>query len=127
MSDPSVTTPRRIIVGISGASGVTHGIRLLEVLRNVPDVETHLVISNAGKQTIALETDQSVATVEALADHTYRSGDIAAPLSSGSFQTSAMVVIPCAIKTLSGIANCYTDSYHAHRYSFPNAYRYSHP
>jgi 4-hydroxy-3-polyprenylbenzoate decarboxylase len=110
MSDPSATTPRRIIVGISGASGVTHGIRLLEVLQNVPGVETHLVISNAGKQTIALETDHSVSAVEALADHTYRSGDIAAPLSSGSFQTSAMVVIPCAIKTLSGIANCYTDS-----------------
>jgi 4-hydroxy-3-polyprenylbenzoate decarboxylase len=110
MNASSNPTPRRIVVGISGASGVVQGIRLLEILARIDAIETHLVISNAGKQTIALETDRSIADVEALADHTYRSGDIAASLSSGSFQTSAMVVIPCSIKTLSGIANCYTDN-----------------
>lgn len=102
--------PRRVVVGISGASGVIHGIRLLEVLQRVEDVETHLVVTNAGKQTIALETDRTVTEVEALADRVYRPADIAATLSSGSFVTAGMVVIPCSIKTLSGIANSYTEN-----------------
>lgn len=101
---------RRLIVGITGASGVVYGIRLLEVLRDVADIETHLVLTNAARQTIALETDRSVTEVEALADHRYRPGDIAAALSSGSFKTAGMVVIPCSIKTLSGIAHSYADS-----------------
>lgn len=87
-----------------------YGIRLLEVLRPVPDVETHLVMTNAARQTIALETDSGVAAVEALADQSYRPGDIAASLSSGSFQTNAMAVVPCSMKTLSGIANSYADN-----------------
>jgi len=103
-------TVRRLIVGITGASGVVYGIRLLEVLRGVADIETHLILTNAARQTIALETDHSPAAVEALADHCYRPGDIAAALSSGSFRTSGMVVIPCSIKTLSGIATSYADS-----------------
>ena len=101
---------RRIVVGISGASGVIHGIRLLEVLRTVEDVESHLVISNAGKKTIALETDRSVEEIEGLADRCYRVGDIAAAVASGSFNTTAMVVVPCSMKTLSGIANSYADN-----------------
>jgi 4-hydroxy-3-polyprenylbenzoate decarboxylase len=100
----------RVIVGISGASGVIHGIRLLEVLREVKDVETHLVVSGAGKRTIALETDRTVDEVEAMADRCYRVGDIAAAVASGSFKTTAMVVVPCSMKTLSGIANSYADN-----------------
>jgi 4-hydroxy-3-polyprenylbenzoate decarboxylase len=110
MTTRTTDSPRRLVVGISGASGVIHGIRLLQVLRRVPSVETHLVVTNAGKQTIALETDLSVADVERLADHVYRPADIAASLSSGSFATAGMVVVPCSIKTLSGIANSYTDN-----------------
>ena len=101
---------KRVVVGISGASGVIFGIRLLEVLRRVDDVEVHLVMSNAGKRTIVLETDVSVEEVEALADRVYRVGDIAAAVASGSFKTSAMVVVPCSMKTLSGIANSYADN-----------------
>jgi 4-hydroxy-3-polyprenylbenzoate decarboxylase len=98
------------VVGISGASGAIHGVRLLEVLQPVDSIETHLVVSQAGKQTIALETDRSIAEVEGLADVVHRTGDIAAPLSSGSFTTAGMVVVPCSIKTLSGIAHSYADN-----------------
>lgn len=101
---------KKIIVGISGASGVIYGIRLLEVLRDVPDVETHLVISSAGAQTIGLETDYNPAQVTALADVDYRFRDIAAAISSGSFRTAGMVVIPCSMKTLAGIAHSFSDN-----------------
>lgn len=101
---------KRLIVGISGASGVIYGIRLLEVLRGVKNVETHLVMSNAAKRTILLETDYAVDQVEALADTLYSFNNVAAAISSGSYKTMGMVVIPCAIKTLSGIANCYSDN-----------------
>lgn len=85
---------KKLIVGVSGASGVIYGIRLLEVLRGVADVETHLVLSPAARRTVALETDFSVEQVEALADHVYRPGDIAAAISSGSFRSAGMVVAP---------------------------------
>lgn len=101
---------RRFIVGISGASGVIYGIRLLEILRPLPFIETHLVISNAAGQTIALETDYTPAQVEALADKTYRFRDIAASISSGSFKTDGMIVIPCSMKTLAGIAYSFSDN-----------------
>ena len=101
---------RRLIVGISGASGAIYGIRLLEVLREVKEVEAHLVVSSAAKLTISLETDFSLEAVEELADRVYRSGDIAAPISSGSFKTMGMVVAPCSMKTVSGIAHSYTDN-----------------
>lgn len=104
------TNMKRIIVGISGASGVVYGIRLLEVLRDVSDVETHLVISNAAAQTIGLETDLTPLQVEALADVVYRFRDIAAAISSGSFKTAGMVVVPCSMKTLSGIAYSFSDN-----------------
>jgi 4-hydroxy-3-polyprenylbenzoate decarboxylase len=100
----------RLIVGISGASGVIYGIRLLEVLRGVEAIETHLILSNAAKRTILLETDYTIDQVETLADNLYSFGDIAASISSGSYKTMGMVVIPCAIKTLSGIANSYSDN-----------------
>ncbi len=101
---------KRLIVGISGASGTIYGIRLLEVLREVEEIETHLVMSNAAKRTMLLETDYSVDAVEALADRVYRMIDIAAAISSGSYKTVGMVVAPCSMKTLSGIVNSYADN-----------------
>jgi 4-hydroxy-3-polyprenylbenzoate decarboxylase len=101
---------RRLVVGISGASGAIYGIRLLELLRDVDDLETHLVISDAGKRTIAEETDVSVAAVEALATRRYPNRDIGAALASGSFKTAGMVVAPCSIKSAAAIANCAADS-----------------
>jgi 4-hydroxy-3-polyprenylbenzoate decarboxylase len=102
--------PQRLIVGISGASGAIYGIRLLEVLRDIAEIETHLVLSGAARQTIALETDYSLAAVEALADVTYRINDIAAAISSGSYSTIGMVVVPCSMKTLAGIALSLSDN-----------------
>lgn len=101
---------KRLIIGISGASGVIYGIRMLELLKGVADVETHLVMSSAAKRTILLETEYSISQVEALADQLYGFNDIAASISSGSFKTMGMVVVPCAIKTLSAIANSYSDN-----------------
>ncbi|EGT5681343.1 UbiX family flavin prenyltransferase [Cronobacter turicensis] len=100
---------KKIIVGISGASGAIYGIRLLQTLRAVPDVETHLIMSQAARQTLALETDMSVRDVQALADINHDARDIAASVSSGSFKTDGMIILPCSIKTLSGIVNSYTD------------------
>lgn len=101
---------KRLIVGISGASGVIYGIRLLELLRGVNEVESHVIISNAAKRTLLLETDYTVDQVEALADQLYSFKDIAASVSSGSFKTMGMVIVPCAVKTLSGIAHSYSDN-----------------
>ena len=95
----------RIVVGMSGASGAVYGIRLLEVLHEMPGVETHGVFSPAAKQTIGLETDWQMADVEALADVVYRHGDIAAAISSGSFPVDAMIVVPCSSRTAAAIAH----------------------
>ena len=100
----------RLIIGMSGASGVIYGIRLLEVLSRVEQVETHLVLSDSAKLNIAIETDRNSKEVKALADEVYSNRDIAARLASGSFTTNGMIVAPCAIKTLSAIANSYADS-----------------
>ncbi len=100
----------QLIIGISGASGVIYGIRLLEVLKDMPDVETHLVMSDSAKLNIGIETDWATADVKALANHVHSNKDIAANIASGSFQTAGMIVAPCAIKTLSAIANSYADS-----------------
>jgi flavin prenyltransferase len=94
----------RVVVGISGSSGATYGIRLLEVLHADPTVEVHLVISHAARQTIALETDWSPAEVEKLADVRYKPGDLAAAISSGSYAVDAMIVAPCSVRTASAIA-----------------------
>jgi flavin prenyltransferase len=101
---------KKLIIGISGASGVIYGIRLLAVLRDVPDVETHLVISRAGAITMGLETDYTADQVAALADVVYREQDIAARIASGSFKTDGMIVIPCSMKTLAGIAHSFSDN-----------------
>ncbi len=100
----------RLIVGISGASGVIYGIRMLEVLRSFDDIESHLVLSRGGKLTIALETEYDVKSVESLADVVHSDQDLAATIASGSFKTGGMVVAPCAMKTLSGIVNSYADN-----------------
>lgn len=101
---------KRLIVGISGASGAIYGVRLLQVIRDVADVETHLVMSQAARQTLSLETDYSLRDVQALANVVHDARDIAASISSGSFKTAGMVILPCSIKTLSGIVNSYTDT-----------------
>jgi 4-hydroxy-3-polyprenylbenzoate decarboxylase len=101
---------RRIIVGISGASGVIYGVRLLEVLRGVEEIETHVVVSPAARRTLALETDFPAGHIEALADTVYKPGDIAAAISSGSFLAAGMIVAPCSIKTVAGIATSYSDN-----------------
>lgn len=101
---------KRLIIGISGASGVIYGIRLLQVLQDVPDVETHLVMSQAADITIGLETDYTPAEVRALANVTHRFKDIAASISSGSFHTQGMIVAPCSMKTLAGIAYSFSDN-----------------
>ena len=102
-------SPRRLIVGISGASGVVFGIRLLQVLRETP-VETHLVISRSAEVTIAYETDMKPAAVRELADVVYQASDIGAAISSGSFRTLGMIVAPCSVRSLGEIASGVTSS-----------------
>ena len=99
----------RVIVGISGASGVVYGIRLLEALAEL-GAESHLVVSQAGQMTIAVETIYRPKQVAAKADHAYAAGDIAAPIASGSFKTLGMIVAPCSIRTMSEIATGVTSS-----------------
>ena len=101
---------RRIVVGMSGSSGAIFGIRLLEILRDVPNVETHLVMTVAAGQTIALETDYKPRAVEQLATKSYKINDIAASLSSGSFKTESMIVLPCSMKTVAAIAHGFDDN-----------------
>jgi 4-hydroxy-3-polyprenylbenzoate decarboxylase len=100
----------RLVVGISGASGSIYGIRVLEVLREVPGLETHLVVSRAAKRTLVDETDYAVSDVEELATHAYDDRDIGAALASGSFRTAGMVIAPCSIKTLSALASSHADT-----------------
>lgn len=92
-----------LIIGISGASGVIYGIRLLEVLRDL-DIETHLVLSRSGEVTIAHETDYKIADIRALATHVHAQSDIGASIASGSFRTRGMIVAPCSMKSMSEIA-----------------------
>src|ERR1700738_4262681 len=100
----------RLIVGMTGASGALLGVRLLEALRELPDVETHLVMSRWARTTIELETPYTAAEVGKLADVVYRPGDQAAAISSGSFQTDGMVIAPCSMKTVAGIRAGYADT-----------------
>ena len=100
---------KRIVIGITGASGVIYGVRPLEHLKNT-DYETHLIISKAGQLNIEIETRYSAEDVAAMADFVYDHKNVAAGPASGSFLTAGMVVVPCTIKTLSGIANSYTEN-----------------
>jgi len=99
----------RLVVAITGASGAIYGKRLLEVLRK-RGVETHLVVSKAAERVIKHELDMDKHSLERLASYTYDVNDLSAPLVSGSFKTDGMVVIPCSMKTLAGIANGYSDN-----------------
>jgi 4-hydroxy-3-polyprenylbenzoate decarboxylase len=94
----------RLVVGISGSSGSIYGIRALETLRGVAEVETHLVISEPGKRTILAETDYPISTVEGLAHRVYDNRDIGAALASGSFRTGGMLIAPCSIRTAAALA-----------------------
>jgi len=99
----------RLVVGISGASGVVYGVRLLEALAEI-NVETHLVISKAGQLTIGMETKLSLKSVSAKADFHYAPGDVAAPIASGSFRTRGMIVAPCSVRSMSEIATGVTST-----------------
>ena len=101
---------RRIVVAITGASGSIYGLRTVEVLAKAGDVETHLIVSKGAATTIQHELDRSVSDIAALADVVHDDGDLAASIASGSFRVDGMVVAPCSIKTLSGIAHCYDDN-----------------
>ena len=101
---------KRIIIGISGASGVIYGIRLLEMLRPISGVETHLVMSSYARVNMKIETTYTIDYVESLADEVHKRSNQAASISSGSFKTDGMIIAPCSMKTLSGIANSYNDS-----------------
>jgi 4-hydroxy-3-polyprenylbenzoate decarboxylase len=105
--DQTRLAPRRLVVGITGASGVILGIRLLQVLQEM-SIESHLVLTTAARATIPQETNWKVSDVLALADFSYHPADIGAAIASGSFPTNGMVVIPCSVKSLSAIANCYS-------------------
>lgn len=100
---------KRLIIGISGASGAVYGVRLLEALRET-DIETHLILSKAAQLTLAQETDYSLKQALALADVSYPAGDISACLSSGSFQTLGMIIAPCSMRSLGEIASGVTSN-----------------
>ena len=102
--------PKRLVVALSGASGVPLGVRLLEKMQAVPDWETHLVLSAGAKRTIHEETDLAVADVEALATRVYPEGDIGASIASGTFRTQGMVIVPCSMKTLAGVAHGFSEN-----------------
>jgi 4-hydroxy-3-polyprenylbenzoate decarboxylase len=101
---------KRLVVGISGASGAVYGIRFLELLRARSDVETHLIVSDPAKRTIVEETDWAVKDVEAMAARRYDNKDIGATLASGSFKTDGMVIVPCSIKAAASVAHCLADN-----------------
>ncbi|MBI1736884.1 MAG: UbiX family flavin prenyltransferase [Candidatus Rokubacteria bacterium] len=101
---------RRLVVAISGASGAIYGIRLLEVLRDYPDLETHLVMTKPAERTVIEETSYRVSDIKAMATVVHPVGDIGASIASGSFQTMGMVVIPCSIHTVSAIAYCLSEN-----------------
>jgi 4-hydroxy-3-polyprenylbenzoate decarboxylase len=100
----------RLLIGISGATGVVYGVRMLEVLRLVPTTEVHLIMTPAARETVRLETDLDPREVDQLADVVHRIGDIAAGPSSGSFRLDAMAVVPCSMRTLSAIAYSLSDN-----------------
>jgi flavin prenyltransferase len=99
---------RRMVIAITGASGAIYGIRALEMLRERPEVETHLVISDTGRATITQETRRSLDEVRSLADVVHPFRELGASIASGSFRTDGMLVAPCSIRTLSAVANCAT-------------------
>jgi 4-hydroxy-3-polyprenylbenzoate decarboxylase len=109
MDDAATVTPRRLIVGITGASGSIYGIRLLEMLAG-SGIETHLVISQWAARTLVHETDYTVQQVQELASVRYAIGDVGAAIASGSFLTMGMIIVPCSMRTLGAIAHGVGDN-----------------
>lgn len=105
-----MTVKQNLIIAITGASGALYGINLLKLLQVIPEIETHLVISDAGKKTINHETDLTIEQVASLADHVYSQQDIGAPIASGSFSSLGMIVAPCSMRTLAAVANGFCDN-----------------
>ena len=101
---------KRIIIGISGASGAIYGIRALQILKQNPEIETHLILTHASRLTIEIETDWKVKQVRDLASVSYSDDQIEAQIASGSYQAAGMLIAPCSIKTLSAVANSYADN-----------------
>ncbi|PPI86715.1 UbiX family flavin prenyltransferase [Candidatus Pantoea edessiphila] len=101
---------KKLIIGISGASGIIYGIRMLQILKTVEEIETHLIMSQSSYTTLKIESNVSLSHVQELADVVHNVQNIASSISSGSFKTIGMVVLPCSIKTLSSIVNSYSDS-----------------
>ncbi len=101
---------RKLIIGISGASGSIYGIQTLQAIRGMPGISSHLIISNAARLTISQETNWTLDKVKGLADVVHNPGDIGAPIASGSFKTMGMIAAPCSIKSLSAIVNCYDNN-----------------
>jgi 4-hydroxy-3-polyprenylbenzoate decarboxylase len=100
---------KRLIVAITGASGAIYGVRTLEALRTVGDLEIHLIVSPSAARTLLAETDSTLEELRSLAHCVHSHKDIGASIASGSFKTNGMMVVPCSVKTLSGIANCYAE------------------
>jgi len=100
----------RLIIGMSGASGLIYGIRLLEILQEIPEVETHLVLSEAARLNITVETNWTVNDVKAMAGEVHSIRNIGASIASGSFKHDGMIIAPCSMKTLSAVANSYADN-----------------
>lgn len=106
----AVATPRKLIVAITGATGVIYGVRLLQALRELPDVQSHLLISEAGVLNLHQELDLNRKDVEALADVVHNVRDVGASIASGSFQSDGMIITPCSMKTLAAVANGLSDN-----------------
>lgn len=106
----NASAPRRIIVAISGASGAVYGVRLLQVLQGMADIESHLVVSDAGWRNLKLELDMDRVSVEAMADHVHDTRNVGAAIASGSFKCSAMVIAPCSMRTLAAVAHGLGDN-----------------
>ena len=100
----------RVVIGIGGATGAVYGIRLLEVLKGLPEVETHVIVSDAARRTIPEETDHTAEGVEALATRSYDDRDLGAPLATGTFPTAGMVIAPCGADTLAALATSSADT-----------------
>lgn len=105
-----MSAPRRFVIAITGATGAVYGVRLLQVLHDMPDVETHLLVSDAGVLNLHQELDINRREVEAMADVTHSVRDIGASLASGSFQSEGMIVAPCSMKTLAAVAHGLSDN-----------------
>lgn len=105
-----MTPVRRLVVGVTGATGAQYAIRLLQAVRGLPDIETHLIVSPSGVLNIKYELELSRQDVHALADHVYSFRDVGATLASGSFATAGMVIVPCSMRTLAAVAHGLSDN-----------------